>query len=117
MQCIKCKSTDRLDRVVRDIPTDTEVGGLCESCLDTRFDPVFRDDIWQADSGCAVCANDPHYQLPLIDCIIEFSDGREDIIEYGVRETTVRLCTEHFKEVLTETPEEIQVAEELTTQP
>lgn len=116
MDCINCKSTGRLDRVVLDILTGTELGVLCEACLDTRYDPVFKDDIWHEDSGCAVCAEQPHYHLPLIDCLIEYSDDRSDELEYGVTDTTVRLCSEHLEELLTTTPDEIQASGAVVTQ-
>lgn len=114
MESLNCNCDGGFDRVVIDIPTQAEVGGLCESCLDTRFTPVFQDNIWQEDSGCAVCAKEPQYQLPPINCIIQFSDLRADIVEYGITDSTVRLCTEHLQEILALPSEDFQATETIS---
>lgn len=104
MHCLKCGETGELDRVVRDILTGTEVGGLCETCLETCRSPVFQDDVWRTDSDCAVCSGDAHYELPLVDCRIQYPDGRPDDIEYVLTDATLRLCTEHLRAALAESP-------------
>jgi hypothetical protein len=116
MNCLKCERTAELDRVVVDILTGTEVGGLCERCLEAHGSPVFQDDIWREESACAVCAETPQYEIPLIDCLIRYADNRPDEVEYAITDATLRLCTTHLREFLMETPEELQIAEALVSQ-
>lgn len=111
MDCLKCEETDGLDRAIVDSLTGAEVGGLCEACLGTCRSPVFRDEIWRTGTDCAVCAGAAHYDLPLIDCRIEYPDGRPDEIEYVVTDETLRLCTDHLRVTLTESTADSQSTE------
>lgn len=116
MKCLKCQNKSDLDRLVVDMPTGSVLGSLCESCLKTRLIPVFQDDIWHKDSGCSVCAEDPTYHLPIIECLIEYSDDRQAEVEYGITDSTVRLCREHLEEILTTKPEAQHVSEAVVSQ-
>lgn len=116
MKCLKCNKDAVLERVVVDITTGTELGGFCDSCLNTEDNPTFEDGIWHGDSGCAVCSGDSHYQLPRIDCLIQYCDDRQDEIEYGITDRTVQLCADHLKNLLTETIEETQSSEAVALQ-
>jgi hypothetical protein len=116
MKCLRCERTAGLDRAVVDILTGSEVGGLCESCLDTCSSPVFRDDVWRRDTDCAVCAETPHYEIPLIDCLIRYAGHRPDEVEYAITDTTLRLCAEHLREISTEIPEEHRTPEAVVSQ-
>lgn len=116
MECLTCDRNGVLERVAVDILTGTELGGFCDACLDTDGDLVFGEDIWHADAGCAVCSDDPHYQLPRIDCVIQYSDDRQDEVEYGITERTVQLCAAHLENLLTETIEETQSSEAVALQ-
>ena len=116
MECLKCEHTADLDRVVIDILTGTELGGLCGSCLATCSSPAFRDDVWRRDTDCAVCAETPHYEIPLIDCLIQHGDDRPDEAEYVITDETLRLCADHLRESLMEPPEDPLTAEAVVTQ-
>lgn len=116
MHCLKCDETDRLDRVVVDTLTGAEVGGLCDTCLETGQSSAFEDDIWRADSDCAVCAEVAQYELPLIECRIEYPDCRPDEVEYVLTDATLRLCTEHLRVALTESPTDSPPIEAIVSQ-
>lgn len=112
MKCTKCEDEGGFERAIIDILTEAELGCICETCLDSIFDPVFQDDIWQEDSGCAVCADEPHYHLPPVDLVIEYDDSRPTEIEYGITASTVRLCASHLKQLLdADTVEAVQAAD------
>lgn len=100
MECLKCESGTVLDRLVVDRVTEQPMGALCDSCQRTDIERVFRGDVWHEDSGCVICADRAHYYLPEIELRIEFDDHREDSIEYSVTDTTARLCSDHFEELL-----------------
>lgn len=100
MECLKCESSSVLDRVAVDRVTERPIGALCDSCQHPEVAHTFDSDVWHEDSGCAVCADRAHYCLPKIDCRIQFDDDRADSIEYTVEDTTVRLCSDHFEDLL-----------------
>lgn len=116
MKCLKCNKDSVLERAVVDILTGRELGGFCDPCLDTENDLTFGDDVRDAGLGCAICSKDPHYQLPRIDCLIQYSDDRQDEVEYGISERTVQLCADHLKDLLTMTIEEMQSSEAVAIQ-
>jgi hypothetical protein len=116
MHCLNCGETAGLDRVVLDALTEVEIGGLCDPCLSTCSHPVFRDDVWRNGSGCAVCAEPVHYRLPLIDCRIQYTDGRPDEVEYSLTDATLRLCTDHLRATLEGSPPDLQTSEAMVSQ-
>lgn len=116
MYCLNCGETAGLDRVVLDDLTGVEIGGLCDSCLSTSPHPVFRDDVWRNETGCAVCAEPVHYHLPLIDCRIQYTDGRPDEVEYALTDATLRLCTDHLRATLEGSPTDLQAPEATVSQ-
>lgn len=102
LDCVNCGGDVGFNRVVIDLSTGSEAGGLCQTCEREEFGIILEDNLWHHDTGCALCMNDGEYSLPLMDCRIEY-ESRPDTVEYTITEETISLCKRHLK-TLTEPP-------------
>jgi hypothetical protein len=100
MECIKCGDPDAFGRVVINRMTREEIGLLCERCESVTFGELLCDDTWHQQKGCAFCDNSGKYQLPLLECLIDYGDGSPKSLEYTTFDYNASLCKSHLSKIL-----------------
>lgn len=98
-ECVNCRGDLDFNRLIIELATTTEIGGLCSSCEQEEFGILLTDNLWHHDTGCALCPNDGHYALPQLDCLIEY-DSKPDDVEYSITADTITLCESHFQALI-----------------
>lgn len=97
MECVACGLRSGYNRVVVDIASGTEHGGLCFRCERRRYGNSWKDGLWAERDGCVLCSRDGLVALPEWRPRTTTEDGVLVLHnEYAVLDGTVRLCDEHF---------------------
>ena len=99
MTCIRCQQPAGYNRVVLDLVTGTEYGGLCRNCEFDEFGHTL-DRFSGTATECAVCDRDGTVAIATWEPSVDASDGvLVSRVEYAVTERTARLCDEHYHQI------------------
>jgi len=100
MDCVVCERRGGYNRVVVELETGVELGGLCVRCENEKFGELGAE-LGDPDSECcAFCDRDGLWALPKWLPSTYESDGKTiSYVDYDVSTTGFRLCDEHLAKV------------------
>lgn len=97
MECIACGLKSGYNRVVIELRTGRELGGLCFRCEERQYGNSLKDGLWAEAEGCVMCSRDGLVALPEWRPTTSDSEGGLHLTnEYVLDDATVLLCDEHF---------------------
>ncbi|MFC7157433.1 hypothetical protein ACFQPA_18550 [Halomarina halobia] len=96
-ECVACGLGAGFNRAVLDVVTGDLLGGLCVGCEERNFGKSLVRGDWSLVEGCAFCARDGFYALPLWRPYTENRGGDTVCrVALSVDGATLRLCDEHL---------------------
>ncbi len=96
MNCIRCGLEAGYNRVVVDLFSGVELGGLCVDCEHVEFGRSLDRGFWSGDD-CAFCDRDGHFALAAWEPEATERDG--DLycsVDYEITAETALACDEHL---------------------
>lgn len=107
MNCVSCGRRAGYNRVVVDLVSGVEVGGLCVDCEAEEFGKVLERGYWDGEE-CGLCPRDGQFALPEWEAEATERDGDLHCsVSYSVTGGTPVLCDEHLHAIR---PEEAPAA-------
>lgn len=100
MKCVVCGLDAGYNRVVVDLVSGIEVGGLCVACERAEFGRLIDRGALRSEAGCAICDRDGFFAV----ATWEANTRREEeaircSVGYSLDEPDLRLCDEHLREI------------------
>lgn len=96
MDCVVCEKRSGYNRVVVDLDSGNELGGLCVRCETEKFGE-FSDELGEEGACCEFCDRDGFWAVPKWLPSTYEEDGKTiSYVDYDVSNATLRLCDEHL---------------------
>lgn len=97
MDCVVCRKRSGYNRVVVDVESGFELGGLCVHCESEKFGE-FSDELGEPGADtCVFCDRDAFWSLPKwLPSTYETSDRIVSYVDYDASSTGLVLCDEHL---------------------
>jgi hypothetical protein len=97
MNCIRCGHEAGYNRVVVDLLSGVELGGLCVGCERDEFGESLAKSLWADGDGCRFCDRDGHFALARWEpSATERGGDVHCSVDYQVTDATVLVCDEHL---------------------
>lgn len=97
MDCVVCEKDSGYNRVVVDVESGHELGGLCVRCENDKFGE-FADELGDQDSDtCTFCDRDGFWAAPKYLPSTYETDGKTvSYVDYDASTAALTLCDEHL---------------------
>lgn len=102
-RCVRCDREPGFNRAIVDLVGDAEVGALCRNC---EFEAFVEPESYERAStdgscGCPGCDRDGMFALPRWLPETKITNGVvESRVDYELDEHPIRLCDEHFDDLV-----------------
>lgn len=103
MNCVRCGNDAGYNRLVAELYSGAEIGGLCMNCEKEHYGECLSYVSRNEPRQCAFCERDGHFALPRWVPSLEQS-GEKVVSSVSLEETdaAVKLCDEHVQPVVNE---------------
>jgi hypothetical protein len=100
MDCVVCEKPSGYNRVVVELESGVELGGLCVRCETEKFGELGDELAGHDDQTCVFCDRDGFWALPKwLPSTYESEGHTVSYVDYDVSTTGFQLCDEHLARV------------------
>lgn len=97
MDCVVCEKRSGYNRVVVDVDSGFELGGLCVHCEAEQFGELSDELGEPGGERCVFCERDALWALPKwLPSTYETERGTVSYVDYDASNAALRLCDEHL---------------------
>lgn len=97
MDCIVCQHRSGYNRVVVDVDSGYELGGLCVDCETAKLGELSDELGAPGDDTCIFCDRDAFWTAPKwLPSTYETSDGTVSYVDYDASTAALKFCDEHL---------------------
>ncbi len=111
MNCVRCGNDAGYNRLVAELYSGAEIGGLCMNCEKEQYGECLSYVARNEPRQCAFCERDGHFALPRWVPSLEKTDDKVvSTVSLEETDTAVKLCDEHAQPTVNEPTTDKQLA-------